>query len=320
MCTVSVVGPFERRQAADDRLQLHAVVRRGGITAGQLDLLDDRAVGPARDEDRRPAAGAGVAGAGAVGPELDRVRPRRQTVGARADGVRRGECLRASTSPCSPRACVSLAAIAAGIYFLSSPDCNGGGICSQSVAIVVGVPLILLGLGALAGAAFTYWADSRYGAPIACIVWACVLLAFAGAIGGAANPIGILLADGGDRHGRAERLGHRLKRARTPRSPAHSAGRRKPVSAKATGTSAAAPRGAAKPAQPESGSSSSPATRDAGQQDDRVAEPAPLERHGEQAAASAGAARRASPRRRRRARCPRPRCPADRRARRARRR
>jgi len=89
---------------------------------------------------------------------------------------------------------LSLAAIVAGIYFLSSPDCNGGGICSESVAIVVGVPLILLGLGALAGAAFTYWSDSRHGAPIACIVWACVLLAFAGAIGGAANRIGILLA------------------------------------------------------------------------------------------------------------------------------
>jgi hypothetical protein len=89
---------------------------------------------------------------------------------------------------------LSLAAIVAGVTFLSSPDCNGGGICSQSVAIVVGVPLILLGLAALAGAAFTYWADSRHGAPIACLVWACVLLGFAGAIGGAANPIGILLA------------------------------------------------------------------------------------------------------------------------------
>jgi hypothetical protein len=89
---------------------------------------------------------------------------------------------------------LSLVAIAAGIYFLTSPDCNGGGICSESVAIVVGVPLILLGIGLLGAAAFTYWADSRYGAPIACLIWACVLLAFAGAIGGAANRIGILLA------------------------------------------------------------------------------------------------------------------------------
>lgn len=89
---------------------------------------------------------------------------------------------------------LSLGAIAAGIYFLSSPDCDGGGICSESVAIVVGVPLILLGLGALAAAAFTYWADARYGAPVACLVWACVLLAFAGGVGGAANPIGIVLA------------------------------------------------------------------------------------------------------------------------------
>ena len=58
-------------QALDDRLQLHAVVRRRRIAAGELALPDDRAGRVAGDEDRRPAAGAGVAGAGAVGPELE---------------------------------------------------------------------------------------------------------------------------------------------------------------------------------------------------------------------------------------------------------
>lgn len=89
---------------------------------------------------------------------------------------------------------LSLAGIAAGISFLTAPDCDGGGICSQSVALVVGVPLIALGIGLLAGAAYSYWSDWRYGAPSFCLIWACVLLGAAGAIGGAASRVGILLA------------------------------------------------------------------------------------------------------------------------------
>jgi hypothetical protein len=89
---------------------------------------------------------------------------------------------------------VSVAGILAGVYVLTTPDCDGGGICSSSVAAVVGVPLVLLGLGLLAGAAYSYWADWRHGAPSFCIVWACVLLGAAGAVGGAASRVGILLA------------------------------------------------------------------------------------------------------------------------------
>src|SRR2546428_11729245 len=56
----------ESAQALDGTGQLHALVGRVGFAAGQLGLV------AFVDEDGSPAAGAGIAAAGAVGVDLDR--------------------------------------------------------------------------------------------------------------------------------------------------------------------------------------------------------------------------------------------------------
>ena len=58
----------------------------------------------------------------------------------------------------------------------------------------MGIPLVLLGVGMLAGAAFGWAKAPGVSAQVSCLVWACVLLLAGGAIGGAANLLGIALA------------------------------------------------------------------------------------------------------------------------------
>src|ERR1700730_15019932 len=58
-------APTEGAQALDGTGQFHALVGRVGFAAGQLDLV------AVLDEDGGPAAGAGIAAAGAVGEDLD---------------------------------------------------------------------------------------------------------------------------------------------------------------------------------------------------------------------------------------------------------
>jgi hypothetical protein len=53
---------------------------------------------------------------------------------------------------------------------------------------------VLLGIGMLAGAAFGRTRAPGVTAQACCLVWACVLLLAGGAIGGAANVLGIALA------------------------------------------------------------------------------------------------------------------------------
>src|SRR5262249_25066437 len=59
----------DRREALDRALELHALVRRGGLTAGQLPFA------PLIDDDRGPSARARIAGAGTIGVDENRSGP-----------------------------------------------------------------------------------------------------------------------------------------------------------------------------------------------------------------------------------------------------
>lgn len=90
---------------------------------------------------------------------------------------------------------LAVGAIAAGLYIAINRDCRAAGVCGDdAVAFVVGIPLVLLGAGMLVGVAFGWTRAPGLSAQISSLVWACVLLLVGGAIGGAANVLGILLA------------------------------------------------------------------------------------------------------------------------------
>jgi hypothetical protein len=90
---------------------------------------------------------------------------------------------------------LAVGSIAVGLYVAVNRDCRAAGVCDDdAVAFVVGIPLVLLGIGMLAGAAFGWARAPGLTAQVSCIVWACVLLLAGGAIGGAANVLGIALA------------------------------------------------------------------------------------------------------------------------------
>ena len=90
---------------------------------------------------------------------------------------------------------LAVGAIAAGSYIAVNRDCNAAGVCGDAaVALVVGIPLVLLGAVMLGGGAFGWAKAPGLSAQVSCIVWACVLLLAGAAIGGAANVLGIVLA------------------------------------------------------------------------------------------------------------------------------
>jgi len=90
---------------------------------------------------------------------------------------------------------LSIGAIAVGLYIAVNRDCNAAGVCGDAaVAFVVGIPLVLLGVGMLVGGVVGMLRAPGLTAQVSCMVWACVLLLAGGAIGGAANVLGILLA------------------------------------------------------------------------------------------------------------------------------
>jgi hypothetical protein len=90
---------------------------------------------------------------------------------------------------------LAIGAIAAGLYIAINRDCNAAGVCGDdAVAFVVGIPFVLLGAGMLAAAAFGWARAPGLTAQVSALVWACVLLLAGGAIGGAANVLGIALA------------------------------------------------------------------------------------------------------------------------------
>ena len=92
-------------------------------------------------------------------------------------------------------AVLSIGAIGAGLYIAINRDCNAAGVCGDdAVAFVVGIPLVLLGIGMLVGGGVGMLRAPGLTAQISSMVWACVLLLAGGAIGGAANVLGILLA------------------------------------------------------------------------------------------------------------------------------
>lgn len=90
---------------------------------------------------------------------------------------------------------LALAAIGAGLYIAVARDCRSAGACDDgAAAYVIGIPLVLLGAGLLAYAAYGWARAPALTAQLSCLVWACVLLLAGGAIGGAANVLGIALA------------------------------------------------------------------------------------------------------------------------------
>jgi hypothetical protein len=90
---------------------------------------------------------------------------------------------------------LSIGAIATGLELAVDRGCDLGSGCNEaSVALVVGIPLILLGVGLLVAAAAGGRRDPGLFAQASCTVWAAVLLLAAGAVGGADNVTGILLA------------------------------------------------------------------------------------------------------------------------------
>lgn len=90
---------------------------------------------------------------------------------------------------------LAVGAIATGLYVAVNQDCASAGACDDgATAYVIGVPLVLLGAGMLAGAAFGWAKAPGVSAQASSLVWACVLLLAGGAIGGAANVLGIALA------------------------------------------------------------------------------------------------------------------------------
>ncbi len=90
---------------------------------------------------------------------------------------------------------LSIGAIATGLELAIDRGCNLGSGCNErSVALVIGIPLILLGVGMLVAAAAGRRREPGLFAQASCTVWAAVLLLAAGAVGGADNAMGILLA------------------------------------------------------------------------------------------------------------------------------
>jgi hypothetical protein len=92
-------------------------------------------------------------------------------------------------------ALLSIGAIATGLAVIVESGCETGGDCNDSaVAWVVGVPVIALGAALLVVAAVARRKAPGLFAQVSCTIWAAVLLLAAGAIGGAANVMGVLLA------------------------------------------------------------------------------------------------------------------------------
>lgn len=90
---------------------------------------------------------------------------------------------------------LAVGAIGAGLYIAVNQDCRSAGACDDgAAAFVIGVPLVLLGVALLAYAAYGWTKAPGVTAQVSCLVWACVLLLAGGAIGGAANILGIVLA------------------------------------------------------------------------------------------------------------------------------
>lgn len=90
---------------------------------------------------------------------------------------------------------LALGAIGVGLEIVISRDCRSMGACEDNaVPFVIGIPLILLGAAMLAGAGAGWLRAPGLAAQVSCTVWACVLLLAGGAIGGAANVLGIALA------------------------------------------------------------------------------------------------------------------------------
>jgi hypothetical protein len=90
---------------------------------------------------------------------------------------------------------LAVGALGAGIDLFANRDCPPSGNCSDdTTAWVLGLPLAVLGVAMLIGAAVAWKTNPRVGAQIAALVWAAVLLALGAALGGAANALGIVLA------------------------------------------------------------------------------------------------------------------------------
>lgn len=92
---------------------------------------------------------------------------------------------------------LAVGAIAVGLEMALDRGCDLGSGCNErSVALVIGIPLILLGVGMLAAAAAAAGRRREPGlfAQASCTVWAAVLLLAGGAVGGADNAMGIVLA------------------------------------------------------------------------------------------------------------------------------
>jgi hypothetical protein len=90
---------------------------------------------------------------------------------------------------------LSIGAIATGLELAVDRGCNLGSGCNESsVALVVGIPVVALGVGLLIAAAIGWQREPGFVAQASCTVWAAVLLLVAGAVGGADNVTGILLA------------------------------------------------------------------------------------------------------------------------------
>lgn len=90
---------------------------------------------------------------------------------------------------------LSIGAIATGLELAIDRGCNLGSGCNErSVGLVAGIPLVALGVGLLAAAAAGWRRETGLVAQASCTVWAAVLLLAAGAVGGADNVTGILLA------------------------------------------------------------------------------------------------------------------------------
>ncbi len=89
---------------------------------------------------------------------------------------------------------LSCAAVAVGLDLMIQRACEvGDGCVGSDVAWVLGLPLIALGLGLLAFATYGWPRTPGLTAQVSCTIWACVVLATACGIGGAANVAGILL-------------------------------------------------------------------------------------------------------------------------------
>jgi hypothetical protein len=90
---------------------------------------------------------------------------------------------------------LSVAAIATGLELALDRGCAIGGGCDDpDVALVVGIPVVVLG-AALLGAAVAGWRRAAgLVAQASCTVWAGVLLLAGATIGGADNVTGVLLA------------------------------------------------------------------------------------------------------------------------------